>query len=692
LEKVQLIETRRHALAAIILLFALAGTATAHTITEFPIPMVADTIVAGSDGALWFAARDRNQDTIGRITTDGAVTSSRQASVFTNLAAGPDGALWFGLIRDILPPVGPLMAQPSIMSVGRITTAGVISEFHLPSVSYYFFGITAGPDGALWVTEFPHKKSIGRITTTGEINEFPLPSSVPPNVFRITAGPDGALWFADRFKNQIGRITTDGAVTEFTVVRSFGVADITAGPDGALWFTDSAKKQVGRITATGAVTKFRLPSTADVRVQRGMPGYWGITVGADGALWFTETPANTIGRLTTTGELTEFLLPTPNSNPAGITAGPDGAVWFTESGNNGGKIGRIERSNEDSTEHIQATEETTKEIQTAKEISTAGDTAIYRWGKWGLYLEIAASLVFIIERRLKPLRSLRLYSWLNRRAAMNKGMDTPAHSLVISNSCRDTTQTDDSWGWKFIDLAAFGINTRRSYFVALLRIVFYPLAFSALVVAAAIVTHQLLPLSPIAMVIGVFGPIIAAGVAVLQSVTRTHRRPWLSLVSARLTLDWKRLAIGAGVQVILTSAIMFLVPLITGQPWRVAPTPSVTLPVLTLAFLLTPLQAASEEILFRGYLTQALGRVFRSRYKIVVAVAMIFAVLHLNAYGPLTMPYMFAVSLIFSLTTLRDDRIELAVGAHTAQNCLAVVVSIDSLFYGQAVQITWPYL
>jgi len=277
---------------------------------------------------------------------------------------------------------------------------------------------------------------------------------------------------------------------------------------------------------------------------------------------------------------------------------------------------------------------------------------------------------------------------------MNKGMDTPAHSLVIPNSCRDTTQTDDSWGWKFIDLAAFGINTRRSYFVALLRIVFYPLAFSALVVAAAIVTHQLLPLSPIAMVIGVFGPIIAAGVAVLQSVTRTHRRPWLSLVSARLTLDWKRLAIGAGVQVILTSAIMFLVPLITGQPWRVAPTPSVTLPVLTLAFLLTPLQAASEEILFRGYLTQALGRIFRSRYKIVVAVGMIFAVLHFNAYGPLTMPYMFAVSLIFSLTTLRDDRIELAIGAHTAQNWLSVVASTDSLVSidTTTIQITWPYL
>jgi uncharacterized protein len=267
---------------------------------------------------------------------------------------------------------------------------------------------------------------------------------------------------------------------------------------------------------------------------------------------------------------------------------------------------------------------------------------------------------------------------------------------MIPGSRRDTARTEDGWGWTFIDLAAFGINNRRSYLVALLRIVFYPLAFSALVVGAALVTHQLLPPSPIVVVMGVFGPEIAMGIAVVQSVTRTHRRPWLSLVSARLTLDWKRLAIGAGVQAILTiltSAFLFLMHFITGQPWRLAATLPVTLPVLTLALLLTPLQAASEEILFRGYLTQALGRIFRSRSKIVVVVGMVFAVLHLNAYGPLTMPYMFAFSLILSLATLRDDRIELAIGAHTAQNWLGVYFSIDSLVYGHtAIQITWPYL
>ena len=155
------------------------------------------------------------------------------------------------------------------------------------------------------------------------------------------------------------------------------------------------------------------------------------------------------------------------------------------------------------------------------------------------------------------------------------------------------------------------------------------------------------------------------GTAVVQSVTRTHRRPWLSLVSPRLTLDWRQLAIGGGVQAtltILTSVFLLLMHFVTGQPWRLDTALPVMLPVIAVALLMIPLQAASEEILFRGYLTQALGRIFGSWFKIVVAVGMTFAVLHVNAYGPLTMPYMFALSVIFSLVTLRNERIELTIG------------------------------
>jgi hypothetical protein len=50
----------------------LTGTAAAQRITEFPTSIGADSIVAGSDGALWFTGGGAND--IGRITTAGVVT------------------------------------------------------------------------------------------------------------------------------------------------------------------------------------------------------------------------------------------------------------------------------------------------------------------------------------------------------------------------------------------------------------------------------------------------------------------------------------------------------------------------------------------------------------------------------------------------------------------------------------------
>src|SRR5579871_3379563 len=71
-------------------------------------------------------------------------------------------------------------------------------------------GIVAGPDGAMWFTEF-RTCEIGRIATSGAITQYPLSCSRKDAGPRgITVGPDGALWFTAR--DTIGRITTSGEV------------------------------------------------------------------------------------------------------------------------------------------------------------------------------------------------------------------------------------------------------------------------------------------------------------------------------------------------------------------------------------------------------------------------------------------------------------------------------------------------
>jgi hypothetical protein len=54
--------------------------------------------------------------------------------------------------------------------IGRITTAGVITEFPIRTAASYPSGITTGPDGALWFTEaFANK--IGRIRDIRTVND-----------------------------------------------------------------------------------------------------------------------------------------------------------------------------------------------------------------------------------------------------------------------------------------------------------------------------------------------------------------------------------------------------------------------------------------------------------------------------------------------------------------------------------------
>ncbi len=238
------------------------------------------------------------------------------------IAAGPDGALWF------------TEYNPAGNKIGRITTAGVISEYVIPTASSYPSNITLGPDGALWFTEQIANK-IGRITTAGVISEFVVPTagSAP---FDITAGPDGALWFIENAASKIGRITTAGTITEFPLPNTGSLPySITAGPDGALWFCEAGGNKIGRITTAGTITEFPLPNAgSSLRF---------ITAGPDGALWFTEASntASRIGRITTAGSITEFDLPVSPSGPGGITTGPDGALWFVEGSNAAARIGRI---------------------------------------------------------------------------------------------------------------------------------------------------------------------------------------------------------------------------------------------------------------------------------------------------------------------------------------------------------------
>ncbi len=301
-----------------LLALALCSVASGQVITEFPVPSGGNPqfIRMGSDGNLWFPVTTTNQ--IGRITTAGVVTEfpiPTAPSGLVGITAGPDGNLWF--------------TEGNGNKIGRITTAGVITEFPIPAGAGPL-DIAAGPDGNLWFTETSANK-IGRITTAGVVTgEFPIPTP-GAGAYKITAGPDGNLWFSEQNAGQIGRITTAGVITEFpTPTSGSEPTGIVTGPDGNLWFAEGGVDKIGRITTAGVITEFPVLTANSFPLD--------ITVGSDGNLWFTEGPGNNIGRITLAGDVTEFPVP-GGGFPGGIALGADGALWFTEFSSS--EIGRI---------------------------------------------------------------------------------------------------------------------------------------------------------------------------------------------------------------------------------------------------------------------------------------------------------------------------------------------------------------
>jgi virginiamycin B lyase len=322
----------------------LPGRATA-AIVEFPLPnpgVNPQGITFGPDGAYWFAEISGNR--IGRIDTNGNIIEygvPTPSSGPYDIVAGPDGTnLWF--------------TEAATSKIGRIGTNGVIQEFPLP-FTITATGITAGPDGRLWVVDFGVEAEPGQRYNGGIIGVTISNGLVTQSVYyatnmtyasrpnSITPGPDGNLYFTEQLAGKIGRITTNGVITEALVADgTTQPLDITTGPDGGVWFTQANTNALGRIDPSNFtnVMEFTMPTNNTGGAIGDQLN--GIALGKDGNLYYADSPAGILGRVSVNGTnltVTQFYTPTTNALPWRVAAGTDGNVWFGEfAGNAIGKF------------------------------------------------------------------------------------------------------------------------------------------------------------------------------------------------------------------------------------------------------------------------------------------------------------------------------------------------------------------
>jgi hypothetical protein len=165
-----------------------------------------------------------------------------------------------------------------------------------------------------------------------------------------------------------------------------------------------------------------------------------------------------------------------------------------------------------------------------------------------------------------------------------------------------------------------------------------------------------------------------------MAVRGIHGRPLRSLVTPQGGLAWKRLFQGFlvwGAIAILTSLVEALL-----YPGRYQLTLNLPefIPFVFIALLLVPIQTSTEELFFRGYLLQGFGLRTRNPWLLSLLSGLFFGLPHLfnpeaSANYWLMGLYYVAIGAVLAYVTLRDGRMELALGMHAANNLFSTLLA-----------------
>jgi len=168
-------------------------------------------------------------------------------------------------------------------------------------------------------------------------------------------------------------------------------------------------------------------------------------------------------------------------------------------------------------------------------------------------------------------------------------------------------------------------------------------------------------------------------VTLLICVKVIHNRSVLKIITSRNNVDWDRVFFGFLIWGCIAAGTILVQTSIAPEnyEWNFKLEPFLVL--LGIALLLIPFQTSMEELLFRGYLMQGLGVMFRSPWMPLLITSVFFGLLHganpeVAKLGPIVMIYYLGTGFLFGLTTILDDGTELAIGMHAANNIVAAVL------------------
>ncbi len=173
-------------------------------------------------------------------------------------------------------------------------------------------------------------------------------------------------------------------------------------------------------------------------------------------------------------------------------------------------------------------------------------------------------------------------------------------------------------------------------------------------------------------------PFVTCLLSLILCIKYLQKRPIVSLFTSRERFDWKRFFLSFGLWFGI-SAIFLVVMIMLGAPvsWNFKPFPFLML-FLVSVFIL-PLQTTAEEAFFRGFLFQALGKLFRSPWLSILCTAGLFGFMHgsnpeVQKIGMYLLIFYVMTGVFLGLLAHFDEGLELSMGYHAANNIFAALI------------------
>ena len=162
-------------------------------------------------------------------------------------------------------------------------------------------------------------------------------------------------------------------------------------------------------------------------------------------------------------------------------------------------------------------------------------------------------------------------------------------------------------------------------------------------------------------------------------VRKLHNQSFISVVTSRNKIDWKRVFFAFGLWAVFSSSMIIISYFVDPSEIKLQFNliPFLILAVITL--VLMPIQTSTEELVFRGYLMQGFFNLAKNKWFPLVMTSVIFGTMHIfnpevQKMGYLILVYYIGTGLFLGIITLMDEGTELALGFHAANNMTAALL------------------